>query len=147
KYNLFNYFNFPYLNEEDLFTPPDWAKNRIWYSIFPERFNNGDASINLKGTKPWDSVKDFTNADLFGGDLRGIIEKLDYIDDLGFNGLYLTPIFKAMSTHKYDTIDYYEIDEAFGTKEDLKELVDKAHSMGIYIILDVIINHSGDVFA
>ncbi len=143
KYNLFNYFNFPYLNEEDLFTPPSWAKDRVWYSIFPERFNNGDPSINLKETKPWDSVKDFTNSDLFGGDLRGIIEKLDYIEDLGFNGLYLTPIFKAMSTHKYDTIDYYEIDEAFGTKEDLKELVEKAHQKGIKVMLDAVFNHVG----
>ena len=143
RYNLFNYFNFPYLNEEDLFTQPKWAENRIWYAIFPERFNNGDESINLPNTKPWDSVKDFSNADLFGGDLKGIIDKLDYIEALGFNGIYLTPIFKAMSTHKYDTIDYYEIDPAFGTKKELKTLIEKAHKKGIKVMLDAVFNHVG----
>ncbi len=143
RYNLFNYFNFPYLNDEDLFNAPAWSKDQVWYSIFPERFHNGDQTLNHPDTKAWDSVEDFTNADKFGGDLRGIITKLDYIASMGFTGLYLTPIFKAMSTHKYDTTDYFEIDPAFGTKADLKELIEKAHAKGIRIMLDAVFNHVG----
>ena len=76
-----------------------------------------------------------------GGDLRGIIEKLDYIKGLGINAIYLTPIFQSVSNHKYDINDYRKIDPQFGTKEDLQELVAKAHAMGIRIVLDAVFNH------
>ena len=68
------------------------------------------------------------------GDLRGVIEHLDYIQKLGIDVLYLTPIFKSNSCHKYDTIDYYQIDPSFGTTEDLKELVQKAHECGMKVV-------------
>lgn len=143
RHNLFNYFNFPFLNKEDLFSPPEWVKNQVWYSVFPERFANGDASLNTPGTKPWASVDTYSNDDLFGGDLKGLTDKLDYIADMGFTGLYLTPIFHAMSTHKYDTIDYHMIDPAFGDNAAFRDLVEKAHGKGIKIMLDAVFNHTG----
>lgn len=80
------------------------------------------------------------------GNLRGIIEHLDYIKDLGIDVVYLTPIFKSNSCHKYDTIDYYQVDPSFGTTEDLKELVQKSHERGMKVVLDAVYNHSGREF-
>ena len=77
------------------------------------------------------------------GDLRGIIEHLDYVHSLGIDVLYMTPIFKSNSSHKYDTIDYYQIDPSFGTAEDLKELVQKAHEYGMKVVMDAVFNHTG----
>ena len=80
------------------------------------------------------------------GDLRGIIEHLDYVHSLGIDVLYMTPIFKSNSSHKYDTIDYYQIDPSFGTAEDLKELVQKAHEYGMKVVMDAVFNHTGNEF-
>ncbi len=143
RYNLFNYFNFPYLNDEDRFKAPKWSEEQVWYSIFPARFNNKDASINPNNVKPWDSTDNVSNQDRFGGDLAGITEKLDYIKAMGYTGIYLNPIFHAGTEHKYDTIDYFEIDPSFGTKADLKNLVEQAHKRGIKIMLDAVFNHTG----
>ncbi|MBM7562540.1 glycoside hydrolase family 13 protein [Fusibacter tunisiensis] len=142
-YEVGDFFNFPYINREDLFKAPDWVKESIWYQIFPERFCNGDPSIDLPGTLPWGSEQVVTNEMKFGGDLRGVIEKLDYLTDLGVNGIYFTPIFKSPSTHKYDTVDYYCIDPSFGTNALFKELVEKAHARGIRVVLDAVFNHCG----
>ncbi len=141
--NLFNHFNFPYLNEEDLFNAPKWVEDQVWYSIFPERFNNGDSTLNPQGTLPWRSVDKYSNNQFFGGDLQGIMNKLPYLKDLGFTGIYLTPIFKADSSHKYDTVDYFKIDESFGDNELFGKLVKKAHSLGIKVMLDAVFNHCG----
>ena len=135
----------PWLNPIDVKETPIWVNNTIWYQIFPDRFYNGDRTINPTNTLEWGSKKP-KNEDMYGGDLRDIIEKLDYLKDLGINGIYLTPIFKASSVHKYDTIDYYEIDEVFGNKETFKELVEKAHSKDIKIMLDGVFNHCGKEF-
>ena len=78
-----------------------------------------------------------------GGDLAGIAQQLDYIQSLGATCLYLTPIFRAPSNHKYDTVDYFEIDPAFGTKDDLAELVRSAHKLGLRVLLDGVFNHTG----
>lgn len=137
------FFNFPYINSEDVFRAPNWVKDTIWYQIFPERFANGDRSIDLKGTLKWGSENKVTNDMLFGGDLQGVIDKLDYIAELGINGIYFTPIFEAPTTHKYDTVDYYKIDPAFGTNETFKALVEKAHALGIKVVLDAVFNHCG----
>lgn len=139
----FNYFNFPFLNEEDIFDAPSWVEDQIWYSIFPERFNNGDKNINLQKTLPWGNVETYSNEQRFGGDLQGIIDKLDYIKEIGFTGIYMTPIFKSDSTHKYDVNDYYKTDEAFGDNEKLGELVTKAHDLGLKVMLDAVFNHCG----
>ena len=140
KYNLFNYFNFPYLLEVDQYNAPSWVKDTIWYSIFPDRFyNHENKQENLT---PWESTKDYQNNQFYGGNLKGIKEKLPYIKEMGFDGLYMTPIFLSPSAHKYDTIDYLEIDPSFGTKEDLKDLVDEAHKLGIKVMLDAVFNHT-----
>lgn len=139
------YFCFPFLNEVDVFNPPKWVKDTVWYQIFPERFANGDYSINPIGTLEWDSAQPQQD-NYFGGDFQGIINHLDYLVDLGINGIYFTPIFKAHSNHKYDTIDYMEIDPQFGDKETFKKLVNKCHEKGIRIMLDAVFNHSGYYF-
>ena len=84
-----------------------------------------------------------TPTNFFGGDFAGVIQNLDYLVKLGISGIYFTPIFKAHSNHKYDTIDYMEIDPQFGTKETFKELVEECHKHGIKVMLDAVFNHSG----
>ena len=144
--SLNNFFCLPFLNAADVYTAPSWVKETVWYHIFPERFNNGDSSINPEGTLPWGSV-DPTATTFFGGDLQGIIDKLDYLQELGITGIYMCPIFKSPSTHKYNISDYFEIDPNFGDKATFKRLVDTAHQKGIRIMLDVVFNHSGVNFA
>ncbi|MBZ6001111.1 MAG: glycoside hydrolase family 13 protein [Leuconostoc gelidum] len=139
-----NYFKMPYFQEIDRFKAPDWVKSTIWYQIFPERFANGDHTNDNQNTLPWDSERHPTRTDFYGGDLRGIINHLDHLIDLGINGIYFTPIFKSPTNHKYDTQDYLTIDPQFGTKKDFKELVKKAHDHGIKIMLDAVFNHIGD---
>lgn len=137
------YFKMPYFQEIDRFKAPDWVKETVWYQIFPERFANGDTTNDPKGTLPWGS-KDPDREDFFGGDLQGVYDHLDHLEALGINGIYFCPIFKATSNHKYDTIDYYEIDPAFGDKALFKKLVDEAHRRGMRIMLDAVFNHIGD---
>ncbi|MGM9987786.1 MAG: alpha-glycosidase [Bacillaceae bacterium] len=139
------YFAFPFLNNADVFKAPEWVKETIWYQIFPERFANGDASLNPEGTLPWGESEP-TPTNFFGGDFEGIIQHLDHLTNLGVNGIYFTPIFKATSNHKYDTIDYMEIDPQFGTKETFKRLVKECHQRGIKVMLDAVFNHSGYFF-
>lgn len=139
------YFCFPFINNIDVFSPPPWVNSTIWYQIFPERFANGDSSTNLEGTLPWGSTEPAQN-NFFGGDFQGVIDHLDYLEELGITGLYFTPIFKAHSNHKYDTIDYMEIDPQFGDKETFKELVIQCHRRGIRVMLDAVFNHSGFYF-
>src|SRR5690625_3156022 len=141
-----NFFAFPYLNKIDVFAAPDWVKDTVWYQIFPERFANGDPSINPEGTLPWGSA-DPTPTNFFGGDFQGVIDHLDHLVDLGINGIYFTPIFKAYSNHKYDTIDYMEIDPQFGDKDTFRQLVQECHKRGIRVMLDAVFNHSGFYFA
>lgn len=137
------YFKLPYFHEVDMYKAPTWVEKTIWYQIFPERFNNGNQNNDPIGILPWDSEYSPTYHDYFGGDLQGIIDKLDYIQDLGINGIYLTPIFKANTNHKYDSEDYFEIDPDFGDKETLKKLVEEAHARNIKIMLDGVFNHIG----
>ncbi len=136
------YFCFPFLNKIDVFQAPSWVKETVWYQIFPERFANGDASINPPETLPWGSTEPKFN-NFFGGDFEGIIQHIDHLVELGITGLYFTPIFKAKSNHKYDTIDYMEIDPQFGDKETFRRLVDTCHNHGIKVMLDAVFNHCG----
>ncbi|MBD5455494.1 MAG: alpha-glycosidase [Lachnospiraceae bacterium] len=131
------------LREEEIFELPDWAKNKVVYQIFPSRFAT-DKDIP---EEIWYQAPIGHKADLKGS-LRGIIQRLPYIKELGADILYMTPIFKSNSSHKYNIDDYYSIDPSFGTKEDLKELVSKAHGLGMYVILDGVFNHTAvDFFA
>ncbi|MEN2768646.1 glycoside hydrolase family 13 protein [Ornithinibacillus xuwenensis] len=143
--DIANYFCFPYLNPVDVFQSPEWVKDTVWYQIFPERFGNGDPSINPKDTLPWGSTSP-TPSNFFGGDFQGVIDHLDYLVDLGISGIYFTPIFKAHSNHKYDTIDYMEIDPQFGDKETFRRMIQECHKRGIRVMLDAVFNHSGFYF-
>jgi glycosidase len=143
--DIANYFCFPFLNQVDVFNAPSWVKNTVWYQIFPERFGNGDPDLNPDGALPWASTAP-TPTNFFGGDFQGIINHLDHLEELGINGIYLTPIFKAHSNHKYDTIDYMEIDPQFGNKETFRRLVRECHKRGIRVMLDAVFNHSGYYF-
>lgn len=140
-------FIMPWMNPADIPVTPAWVNDTIWYQIFPERFCNGDPSINPEGTLPWREKGSVTNQEFFGGDLQGIINKLDYIRDLGVSGLYLTPVNESPTSHKYDTTDYTKIDSHFGAEETMKTLVREAHNRGIRIMLDGVFNHSGQNFA
>ncbi|MGG4546930.1 alpha-glycosidase [Rossellomorea marisflavi] len=137
-----DYFCFPFLNAIDVFSAPEWVKDTVWYQIFPERFANGDPSIDPDGTLEWNAEEPAPDH-FFGGDLQGVIDHIDYLKELGINGIYFTPIFKAPSNHKYDTTDYMEIDPHFGSEETLKELIDACHERGIKVMLDAVFNHSG----
>ena len=148
------------------FVVPEWAPDIIYYYIFPERFRNGDRSNDPEpgvqrfhdGTvefhsdwndRPWlngtgDSSDARYSNDFFGGDIAGIIEKLDYIRDLGANTLYLTPVFQAASNHKYDTADYRRVDPGFGSDADFARLTSEAAKRGIRVIPDTSLNHTGE---
>ena len=131
------------LREEEMFEVPEWAANKVVYQIFPSRY----AASQPVDKELWYKAP-ITFTDNLHGDIRGIIDHLDYIRDLGIDVIYLTPIFKSDSSHKYDTIDYYQIDPSFGTAEDLRELVQKAHQYGMKVVLDAVFNHTGrDFFA
>ncbi|MBC6308897.1 alpha-glycosidase [Listeria sp. FSL L7-1582] len=137
------YFKFPFLHETEVFKAPEWVKETIWYQIFPERFDNGNPELSPANVLPWGS-KDPGRDDFFGGDIAGIIGHLDYLVELGINGIYLTPVFEASTNHKYDTLNYFEIDPHFGDKETFRKLVQEAHKRGIKIMLDAVFNHIGD---
>jgi len=181
---------------------PDWAKEAVWYQIFPERFYNGDPANDptmesLKGTWPWDvqtewQVSPWTSdwyefqpwekkngndfryqfqIRRYGGDLQGVIDKLDYLENLGINAIYFNPVFDSPSSHKYGAAYYHHIDRYFGpdplgdteiinnensadpstwqwTSADklFLELIQKAHNRNIKIIIDGVFNHVGLTF-
>lgn len=129
------------LREVERFTVPEWAKNKVVYQIFPARF----ASSKIVDDKTWYKTPMDAFSDL-KGDLKGITDHLEYIRDLGADVVYMTPIFQSRSTHKYDTIDYYSIDPSFGTEADLIALVEKAHSLGLRVVLDGVFNHTAPEF-
>ena len=136
-----NFFEFLWPNPTDGFSAPGWRGRQVYYQIFPERFKNGDPSRTPADADAWGAPP--TRENFMGGDLAGITEGLDYIQSLGVTCLYLTPIFRSPSNHKYDTADYFEIDPALGTKDDLRRLVDGVHARGMRIILDGVFNHCG----
>lgn len=140
---FYNFFQYPYINDADIMECVPWMKTASFYQIFVDRFCQGDMEkdtsyINCK----WGDIP--TPKTFAGGDLKGIIEKLDYIDELGCNTIYLTPVFCSISNHKYDISDYYNVDRQFGTNEDLKKLVDLAHEKGMRVVLDAVFNHCSE---
>ena len=139
-----NGFKLPYIHEIDGCQVPEWVSKTVWYQIFPERFANGNAEFTPEGALAWDAAISPKTTDFFGGDLQGIIDHLDYLQDLGITGLYLCPIFESPSNHKYNTTDYLEIDRHFGDKETFRQLVEQAHLHGMKVMLDAVFNHMGD---
>ncbi len=188
--------------DENLTKVPEWAKQAVWYQIFPERFNNGDTSndptiSDQKGgwphfmpdewqvhpwtsdwykLQPWEKKykKDFNwcaGLRRYGGDLQGVLDKLDYLQDLGINAIYFNPVFESPSLHKYDATMYHHIDNNFGpapekdreiwkkenpadpatwqwtTADELfLKLISECHSRGIKVIIDGVFNHVGNTF-
>lgn len=137
-------FQYPYIAESDAYKKVNWLQESVVYQIFVERFCDGDKSIDPEDALEWGS--EVTATSKFGGDIQGIIDKLDYLENLGVNLIYLTPIFKSSSNHKYNTCDYYTIEPQFGTLEKAKELVNKCHERKIKIVFDAVFNHSGSDF-
>lgn len=138
--SFYNFFQMPYINPNDCMNVVPWMRSAVFYQIFVERFFMGDTRkdasyVNMEwGELP--GPKSFA-----GGDLKGVIRKLDYIQKLGITALYLTPVFESISNHKYDIMDYKKIDPRFGSDEELHELVEQAHQRGIRIVLDAVFNH------
>ena len=139
-------------------TVPDWFKEGVLYHIFIDRFNNGNRTGKPSNPKKnsfiygnWDDdpmyIKDkegnITRWDFYGGNLKGIINKLGYLKKLGVSIIYLSPVFESSSNHKYNTGNYKNIDPMFGDEEIFKELIDKANAKGISIILDGVFSHTG----
>jgi cyclomaltodextrinase len=129
---------------KDNCTNQSWAADTIMYQIFPDRFFNGDPSNDPEEKEIWGNAPTTTN--FFGGDLKGILDKLDYLVDLGVDCLYLNPIFSAETNHRYDTVDYYEIDPMLGKTKDFHDFVNTLHHRGIKIILDGVFNHCSSQF-
>lgn len=133
------YFQYPFNHQADLATVPDWAKEAVVYNIFPDSFADAKRNISKVGKSEW--YHDFPSVSTYGGTVNGIRENLDYIREMGFNCLYLNPIFAAGAYHKYDVMDYKRIDPCFGTDEDFRALVREAHAKGIRVIVDGVFNH------
>ena len=139
------------------FKTPDWAKGATIYQVFPDRFHkSGECDLTGKLTpytvhKNWYEEVDWRptpegvvlNNDFYGGNFKGITEKMDYIASLGTTILYLNPISKSFSSHRYDTGDYKVPDPMLGTIEDFKNMVEAAHTRGIKVILDGVFSHTG----
>ena len=123
------------------FKTPSWAKGAIIYQIFPERFAPTDLQYSLS----WNQVPMQSNTRT-NGSIKGIEQQIPYLKDLGIDAIYLTPIFLANSSHRYDSVDYMVIDPLLGSKEEFKSLVQKLHENGIKIILDLVFNHTSTQF-
>lgn len=138
---------------------PHWYKKAVMYQIFVDRFRNGNKDGRVLSPKKnsfiyanWEDtptyIKDcekggISRWDFFGGNLQGVIDKLDYLKELGVSVIYLNPVFEASSNHKYDTADYKSIDPMFGSNETFRYLCKKAGQLGISIMLDGVFNHTG----
>lgn len=143
------------LVSDPAYKTPDWFKGGIMYQIFPDRFfKSGDVTIGDGKWlhKNWNEQPEYRmnadgkvlNNDFFGGNLQGIIKKLDYLKSLRVTVIYLNPIFRSYSNHRYDTGDYMEIDPVLGTEKDLSALIRECSARGIRVILDGVFNHTGD---
>jgi glycosidase len=139
------------------FETPEWTRDAVFYQIFVDRFMNGDTSNDPKKPrrpegKAWNVDDGYleewgqepAHFNFFGGDLKGVVQKIDYLKSLGVNTLYLNPIFAAGSNHKYDSSDYETIDPSFGTKKEWDQLVATCEQHGMRVILDAVFNHTGD---
>ena len=138
---------------------PEWFGQGVSYQIFPDRFCRsrlpqpeglvGERTVH----ESWEDTPDYLpdekgeirNCDFFGGDFRGITEKLDYLQSLSVTTLYLNPIFEAASNHRYNTADYRAVDPMLGTEEDFRALCRQAHKRGMRLLLDGVFNHTGSV--
>ncbi len=125
---------------------PDWVKNAVFYQIFPDRFARSPRTPPLPGVtfKEWGTPPD--EEGFQGGDLYGVVDKLDYLQSLGVNAIYLCPIFASASNHRYHTFDYMQVDPLLGGNQALRELLDAAHARDMHVVLDGVFNHASRGF-
>ncbi len=123
---------------------PDWVKDAVFYQIFPDRFAKSERVEKPNNLQPWGSQP--TVEGYQGGDLIGVVERLDYLQELGVNAIYFTPVFQSASNHRYHTHDYEKVDPMLGGNEALRELVEAAHARNIRIVLDGVFNHASRGF-
>ncbi len=125
---------------------PDWVKHAVFYQVFPDRFARSPRTRHPRGLvlKPWGSPPE--EQGFQGGDLRGIVDKLGYLQELGVTALYLNPVFASAANHRYHTFDYLKVDPLLGGDEALRELLDEAHSRDMHVILDGVFNHASRGF-
>ncbi|MGM0431107.1 MAG: alpha-amylase family glycosyl hydrolase [Spirochaetota bacterium] len=137
---------------------PEWVAGAVFYQIIPDRFNSGDPNVGVQDdeyqfdgvsvqTVSWDEAPPEYDEgrclDFYNGDLAGIGQSIPHFQSLGIDALYLTPIFSARTNHRYDCIDYFQVDEHLGGNSALESLMGRLHSRGIRAILDLSINHTG----
>lgn len=150
-----------YINRDEMqkisvnYKVPEWTKGAMMYHIFVDRFYRGsnEPMQEMPRRIIHQSIEEdvitgpdkdgIWNNDFYGGDLKGITEKLDYIESLGIDIIYLSPIVYSQSTHRYDASDYEQVDPYAGNLEDLKELCEEAHKRGMKVVLDAVFNHTG----
>ena len=141
-------FRYAFINPDDVIKVNPKFEGRIFYQIFVDSFFKSESLNKDFVTRDWNSTdleafKDGKYHPIFlGGDLKGVTSKLNYLKELGIGAIYLTPIFKANTNHRYDTLDYFEIDPRLGDISDLKELVKQAHELDILVCLDLVFNHT-----
>ena len=123
---------------------PAWVKDSVFYQIFPDRFENGDLTNDPANLVPWSAKP--TIHSFHGGDLRGVIDRFYYLLDLGINSIYFTPIFLSPSNHRYNAVDYFQIDPRLGNLQVFKSLLDVAHRNQVRVVLDGVFNHCGRGF-
>lgn len=128
---------------------PDWVKHAVFYQIFPDRFAKGNRPANQSWLssvplEEWDAPP--TQQGYKGGDLWGVIDRLDYLQDLGITAIYFTPIFQSACNHRYHTHDYYQVDPLLGGNVALEKLLNAAHHRGIRVVLDGVFNHASRGF-
>lgn len=133
-----------YQNMFLLHSNPQWAQKTVWYQIMVDRFANGNEKNDPLNSARWD-LDQSTTTNFYGGDLRGIIDHLDYLEELGVNGIKISPIFASYSNTKYDPIDLYDISYIFGSKEEFREMVRKAHHHGIKVMVQLPLDRMSDM--
>ncbi len=123
---------------------PEWVRDAVFYQIFPDRFARSVTVPKPKHLDDWGAAPTFHGYQ--GGDLIGVVEHLDYLQDLGINAIYFTPVFQSASNHRYHTHDYEKVDPMLGGNAALRRLVDEAHSRRIRVVLDGVFNHASRGF-
>ncbi len=126
------------------FTTTEWVKDAVFYQIFPDRFAKSERVPKPSNLEPWDSPP--TVYGFKGGDLLGVAERLDYLQELGITAIYFNPIFQSAANHRYHTHDYYHVDPILGGDAAFRELLDEAHRRGIRVVLDGVFNHASRGF-
>mgnify|MGYP001587292732 CR=1 FL=1 len=125
-------------------TTPEWVKDAVFYQIFPDRFATSTRVSKPSNLEAWDTPP--TVFGFKGGDLLGVAEKLDYLQDLGITAIYFTPVFASTANHRYHTFDYYAVDPILGGNAALRQLLDQAHARNIRVVLDGVFNHASRGF-